>query len=161
MDGATDRLMALYPRIFFACHRRHVRDPRTGRLVSEHQAQILDHLDQVEPMTLSSLAEHMGVTPGTMSVGVDRLVRKGYVRRVRDRLDARRVNLRLSPAGARLRENRSVLDPAAVEALLAHLSTDEQERALEGLSILARAAGELMKRRAGAGRHSSAAGDSP
>src|SRR6186997_215820 len=103
--GATiTAVMTLYPRIYFACHSRHVRDPQSQRLLSRHQASILDHLDEVEPTTLNALAGHMGVTAATMSLGVDRLERKGYVVRLRDVADRRRVHLRLTSAGARVRE---------------------------------------------------------
>src|SRR5262245_30015393 len=105
------RLMALYPRIFFACHLEHVRDPRTRAKVSAHQASILDHLDEVAGTTLGDLARHMGVTPGTMCTHVDRLAARGYLRRDRDPQDARRAQLRLTAAGRALREAQSVLDP--------------------------------------------------
>src|SRR2546425_1403510 len=82
-SDAARQLMELYPRIYFACHTRHVRDPRTRRLLSAHQASILDHLDEREPLTLVDLARHMGVTPSTMSLHVERLVRRGYVSRLR------------------------------------------------------------------------------
>ena len=83
--GATiTAVMTLYPRIYFACHTRHVRDPQSQRLLSRHQASILDHLDEVEPTTVMDLAGHMGVTAATMSLAIDRLERKGYVVRLKD-----------------------------------------------------------------------------
>jgi DNA-binding MarR family transcriptional regulator len=145
---AARELMTLYPRIYFACHTRHVRDPQTDRLLSRHQASILDHLDEVEPTTLNDLARHMGVTPGTMSLAIDRLERKGYVLRMRDAVDRRRVHLRLTSAGVRVRQASSVLDPARVEALVARLSDEEREAAIAGLDLLARAAQLLMESRA-------------
>ena len=42
-------VLECYPQIYFACHRRHVRDSATRELLSAHQASILDHLDDVEP----------------------------------------------------------------------------------------------------------------
>ena len=122
--------MALYPRIYFACHTRHVRDPQTQRLLSRHQASILDHLDEIEPTTLNDLARHMGVTAGTMSLSIDRLERKGYVMRMRDAVDRRRVHLRLTTAGVRVRQASSVLDPARVEALVARLGDEERDAAI-------------------------------
>src|SRR5919202_6620573 len=118
MPRRTDvaQLLAAYPRIYLACHRRHVRDARTGALLSAHQASILDHLDAVDPTTLGDLAQHMGVTPGTMSVAVDRLVRGGYVTRTVDAADRRRVQLRLSQAGVRIKSASSVLHPDLVRA---------------------------------------------
>ena len=141
------RVLDAYPRIYFACHTRHVRDPETGADVSAHQASILDHLDEVEGMSVSDLAGHMGVTVATMSLAIDRLERKGYARRDRDPQDARRVLLRATPAGIRLREAKSVLDPVRVEQVLRHLSAADRESALEGLQLLARASEAHMKSR--------------
>jgi len=145
--GAAREVMALYPRIYFACHTRHVRDPQSGRLLSRHQASVLDHLDEIDPTTLNDLAGHMGVTAATMSLMVDRLERKGYVGRLRDTADRRRVHLRLTSAGVRIREASSVLDPNRVEALLARLTPVERNDALRGLGLLARAAQEQTQQR--------------
>jgi len=144
--GATiTAVMTLYPRIYFACHTRHVRDPQSQRLLSRHQASILDHLDEVEPTTVMDLAGHMGVTSPTMSLSIDRLERKGYVVRLKDAKDRRRVHVRLTTAGVRVREASSVLDPSRVETLVSRLSEAERTRAIEGLALLARA-GEEMSR---------------
>jgi len=140
--------MDLYPRIFFACHTRHVRDPESREVLSAHQASILDHLDDVEPTSLSDLAAHMGVTLSTMSLGVERLVRRGYVARSRDPKDGRRVRLRLTASGSRLRDAQSVLDVERVRALLGCLSPEQREEGLRGLALLASAATESMKQKA-------------
>jgi len=134
------QVLTLYPQIYFACHTRHVRDPQTQRLLSRHQASVLDHLDEIDPTTVNDLARHMGVTPATMSLAIDRLERKGYVARTRDGVDRRRVHVRLTSAGVRIREASSVLDPDRVEALLARLTDAEREAAIRGLALLATAA---------------------
>lgn len=144
-DGHVRALLDAYPRIFFACHTRHVRNPETGEDVSAHQASILDHLDEVDPMSMTDLAGHMGVTVATMSLAIDRLERKGYARRDRDPTDGRRVRLRATPAGVRLREAKSVLDPVRVEQVLAQLSPADRAAALEGLQLLARASDRQMR----------------
>jgi DNA-binding MarR family transcriptional regulator len=143
-DDAVQQVLDHYPRIFFACHTRHRRDPQTRRLLSQHQASILDHLDDVEPTNLMDLARHMGVTPSTMSLSVERLVRRRYVVRVRDPRDRRRLQLRLSPAGVRVKEAAQVLEPARVRGMLAQLAKEERAAALRGLALLARAAERYM-----------------
>jgi DNA-binding MarR family transcriptional regulator len=150
------RLMTLYPRIYFACHTRHVRDPQTQRLLSRTQASILDHLDEIDPTTLNDLARHMGVTPATMSLSIDRLERKGYAVRLRDAADRRRVHVRLTSAGVRVRSASSVLDPPRVEALLARLGEDDRIRAIAGLELLAKAAEGVMEATARARREDEA-----
>jgi DNA-binding MarR family transcriptional regulator len=144
-DRHVRALLDAYPRIYFACHTRHVRDPQTGDDVSAHQASILDHLDEIDPVSVTELAGHMGVTVATMSLAIDRLERRNYVRRARDPADGRRVLVRATPAGIRLREAKSVLDPVRVEQVLARLSSADREAALEGLRLLARASERHMR----------------
>lgn len=141
------RLMAFYPRIFFACHTRHVRDPKSGRTISDHQASILDHLDEIEPTGLNDLAAHMGVTPSTMCITVDRLIRGGYVKRGPDPRDGRRVALRITKSGARLRDKKTVLDRDLVARMLSRIGPTARREAIRGLEILARAADDFVKTR--------------
>jgi DNA-binding MarR family transcriptional regulator len=139
-------VLELYPRIYFACHTRHVRDPESGATLSAHQVSILDHLSATDATSLAQLAGHMGVTPSTMSLAVDRLEAGGYVRRARDRADARRLRLLLTPRGRRIREAHSVLDVKKVRAMLARLSDVERADAVRGLELLARAASRQLER---------------
>jgi DNA-binding MarR family transcriptional regulator len=151
LTGQAAQLMSLYPRIYFACHTRHVVDPKGNRVLSSHQASVLDHLDEIEPTGLLALAAHMGVTASTMSLMIDRLARGGYVIRERDAKDGRRVNLRLTKAGVRIKSEKSVLDPERVKTVLAQLTEEERKEAIHGLELLARASGQAMQQR-GAGR---------
>lgn len=144
--AGVEQLLRDYPRIFFACHARHVRDPGQGRELSRNQASILSHLDEVEPTSVSELADHMGVTLSTMSLSVKRLVRQGYVTRSRDPEDGRVVQLRLTEAGTRMREADQVLEPRLVKAVLGLLEPGEREAAMRGLTLLADAADELVRR---------------
>lgn len=144
VSPAVARVLRDYPRIYFACHQRHVPDPATGKLLSAHQAGILSHLDGVEATHLGELAAHLGVTLSTMSLHVDRLVRQGYVVRERDAADRRLLALRLTEDGLRMKQAQSVLEPARVAALLARLDGESRRAALDGLALLARAADEEM-----------------
>jgi DNA-binding MarR family transcriptional regulator len=136
--------LRLYPQIYFACHRRHVVDRKARRTLSLNQAGILDHLDSVEPSNLRSLARHMGVTASTMSLNVDRLERAGYVRRERDRRDARQIELRLTETGNRLKQQQKVLDPELAGSLLKRLKGPDRAKAINGLELLAMAATEMI-----------------
>jgi MarR family transcriptional regulator, organic hydroperoxide resistance regulator len=145
MQDAVRQLMVFYPQIYFACHTRHVRDQRSNTVLSAHQASVLDHLDEVEPTNLRTLAAHMGVTASTMSITVNRLVRQRYVVRRRVVQDARQIHLLLTKAGVRIKSEKSVLDPALVKSLLEQLGADERKQALHGLALLAQAAHKAMK----------------
>jgi DNA-binding MarR family transcriptional regulator len=145
VSAAAAALMRLYPRIYFACHTRHIRDPATDRTLSSHQVSVLDHLDTVEPTLVKDLAAHMGVTPSTMSLTLDRLEAGGYVRRRRDSKDSRKVGVLLTVAGERVRQASSVLDESLVESLFRQLSPADRERGVEALRLLADAAGRMSR----------------
>jgi DNA-binding MarR family transcriptional regulator len=141
----VETVLRCYPQIYFACHCRHVRDQKTQNVLSANQASILDHLDDVEATSMFELARHMGVTASTMSLTVDRLERDGYVRRDRSKQDARRVDLRLTPAGVRIKRQQKVLEPELIAAMLGRLDEKSRRKALSGLEVLAGAARELVE----------------
>ena len=138
--SAVQRVVDLVPRILYACRRLDARALSTGRSLSPQQALILDQLDAEVPTTLQALAAQMSVTAPTMSVAIGRLVREGYVRRNRDSIDGRRLDLTLSAAGVRVRKVTSSLDPRRVAALLGRLSATDRAAALRGLTALGEAA---------------------
>src|SRR6478672_4455272 len=137
MREEVETVLQCYPQIYFACHRRHVRDEQSKAVLSAHQASILDHLDDVDGTSLLELAKHMGVTASTMSLTVDRLERGGYVSRERSKADGRRVDLRLTASGVRIKRQQKVLEPELVQAMLARLDDRKRAQALRGLQLLA------------------------
>jgi DNA-binding MarR family transcriptional regulator len=144
MSPEVETVLRCYPQIYFACHKRHVRDPETQEVLSGHQASVLDHLDDVHPTPLFDLARHMGVTASTMSLTMDRLVRGGYVVRERSSEDRRRLDLRLTPAGLRIKKQQKVLEPELVASVLSRLDERKRKQALRGLELLAEASRAMI-----------------
>ncbi len=148
LEPAVQAVLTAYPTFHAACRRRHLPESPAGRRVSLHLAGILEHLDPRTPIAAGDLARRLQVTPATVSLQLARLIRHRLVARTRDPADARRVLLRLTGAGARVRGSRSLLDPERVRAALARLPAEERDAAVAGVRLLARAAAELP----GAGR---------
>lgn len=146
------RVLQSYPKIYLACHTRHLRDDETGKSLSPRLGSILDHLDTQPPLTLSSLAKHLDVTQSTISLQIDKLEGAGYVLRRRDIQDRRRVSVVLTPRGKRIKEQNSVLDRDLVREMISLLRPGDVEAALSGLDLLAEAADKLMNRRRLRGR---------
>lgn len=59
----------------------------------------LESIGLYDAKTMSETAATLGVTTGTLTVAVDRLVRKGYVQRHRDENDRRVVRVHLTRQG--------------------------------------------------------------
>ncbi len=126
-----------YRENFGLIHRevRRILAPR-GLLVSEAGALKLAAGSPVRP---SEVAERLGVTASAATQLVDRLERRGLLRRTRDPEDRRAVVLVLTPSGRRLfrataREVRAMLDGVAEE-----MSPDGRRALVRGAAELHRA----------------------
>ncbi|MBR6484370.1 MAG: MarR family transcriptional regulator [Clostridiales bacterium] len=59
----------------------------------------LDAIGPYEARTMTETASSLGITTGTLTVSIDRLVKKGYVTRKRDENDRRIVRISLTREG--------------------------------------------------------------
>jgi DNA-binding MarR family transcriptional regulator len=67
-----------------------------GMGVNRTDARCLDIVEQFGPVTAGRLAEGAGLTTGAVTAVIDRLVAKGYLRRVPDPDDRRRVMVEIT-----------------------------------------------------------------
>jgi MarR family transcriptional regulator, organic hydroperoxide resistance regulator len=138
------RLLEAYPAIYLACHRRHIRDDERGHVVTDSQASVLAHLHATRPVTLSTIARHLGIGCSAMSIAIAKLVRAGYVRRERAEKDGRAIHLTLTAAGVRITEQNTVLDEDLVRELFRMMRPSELDAALHGMELLAQYANALV-----------------
>lgn len=74
---------------------------------------------------MSDIASQLGVSSGTPTVTIDRLIKKGYVERYRDEEDRRQVFVRLSPKGQTAFNGIRELKNKIVERLFGVLPEDQ------------------------------------
>jgi DNA-binding MarR family transcriptional regulator len=129
-----------YPLIYFACHTRHVRRASTSTQLSATDSTLLAHLDEDDAVRPTVLARHLSVASSTLSAAIARLGALGYVIQRRDGKDARAIDLRLSAKGAAAMQASSVLESQRVARMLSKLRPAERKRALDGLTLLGKAA---------------------
>src|SRR5215216_2756911 len=142
-DDDVFEVQRLYPQIFVACHTDHVRAASTKWRISSQDASILVHLDRDSGLSPRALAAHLGVAPSTLSASIARLAELGYLTSEPNKTDRRKRELRLTTRGAEAIASTSVLNAERVRALLKKLKPAERKAALNGLSLLARAARRL------------------
>ena len=134
------RVQVAYPQIYFACHTRHVRRRSTATRLSATDSTLLAHLDEHDGVRPTKLAKHLGLAASTLSAAVARLASLGYVIQDRNGHDGRAIDLRLSAHGAAAMQASSVLDSVRVKRMLAKLSVADRKAALDGLTLLGKAA---------------------
>ena len=133
----------LYPQIFIACHKNHVRAASTKWKLSSHDSAILSHLNRERGSSPRSLAKHLGVAPSTLSASIKRLENLGYLTCDAPANDKRRREIRLTNHGQEAMSATSVLDRERVNAMLRKLKASDRREALKGLALLAQAARAL------------------
>jgi DNA-binding MarR family transcriptional regulator len=95
--------------------------------VSERELALLRALAKEGPMIMRALGGRFGVPVSTMTGLVDRMEKKGLVRRVRGRHDRRAIELEATPAGAlALREHARGLE-AIARGMLETLGDRDQQ----------------------------------
>ncbi len=67
--------------------------------LSPTDSKTLEVLERLGPLTAGQLVEHTGLASASVTALIDRLEQKGFVRRVRDPADRRRVIVELVPEG--------------------------------------------------------------
>jgi DNA-binding MarR family transcriptional regulator len=144
LEREVRAVQTYYPMIYLACHVRHQRASSTASRLSARDSSLLAHLDEHRPMSPAALAKHLSVRASTLSAGIARLARLGYLVATRDDRDRRRVELRLSAAGARAMSESSVLDAARLAKVLDQLTPRKRAEAIRGLGILAEACSRTL-----------------
>ena len=142
-DEDVFEVQRLYPQIYLACHKDHVRAASTKWRISSQDASILVHLDREQGMSPRALASHLGVAPSTLSAALSRLSELGYLTNEPGKTDRRKREIRLTARGAEAIASTSVLDAERVLALLKKLKPSERKAAVNGLALLAEGARRL------------------
>ena len=141
-----ERIQRAYPKIYLACHTRHVRAASTAYRLSARDSALLAHLSETSSVTPSQLAAHLGVRASTLSAAIQKLEKLGYLERTPSATDRRVVSLFLAPQGARAMAATSVLDVGRIASVLAKLKPREKDRAIAGLELLAYASMLVMSK---------------
>ncbi len=89
-----------------------------------------------EDKKMSEIANTLGVTFGTPTVTVDRLIKKGYVIRRRDKEDRRQVFISLSETGKDVFESIIIIRNILAEKIYGILSENERKALINILSSL-------------------------
>ena len=115
-----------------------------GMGVNRTDARCLDTIEQFGPITAGRLAEAAGLTTGAVTAVIDRLVAKGYLRRVADPTDRRRVMVEVTEA---LEERAGRYYGPLAELAFPFLSGYSNAE-LETIAGFLRASTEIVERRA-------------
>ena len=87
----------------------------------------IEAIGPYEARAMSETANCLGITTGTLTVAIDRLVRKGYVERNRDTKDRRVVRIHLTRRGKLAFRMHSKFHTLLVKRIMEPLNPEKQE----------------------------------
>ncbi|MCH4286123.1 MULTISPECIES: MarR family winged helix-turn-helix transcriptional regulator [Bacillota] len=107
-----------------------------GVKLSMTEVHILEAIQKSESNMMSAIAKRLMVTQGTLTVSTSKLVKKGYVERVKDEKDKRIVRLTLTDKAESIMQIHNQFHEAMIEKLLNELELDKEEELINSLKNL-------------------------
>lgn len=90
-----------------------------------NEIHVLEAISKVELSTMSHVAKKTGVTIGTLTTSINRLVKKGYVERTYDEHDRRKVILKNTKNAAKIVRLHNLFHEQMVNSMLKNFEDDE------------------------------------
>ena len=104
--------------------------------ITNNDMHVIEAIGQDAPRNMSAVARDLSVTVGTLTIAVNSLVKKGYVRRERSQKDRRVVLISLTDRGDRAYLHHQNFHEEMIRATLEGLSEEETAVLVKALSHL-------------------------
>jgi len=95
--------------------------------ISVNDMHIIEAVGIGSPKTMSTISKALGVTMGTLTIGINGLVKKGYVERNRSEKDRRIVYASLTNKGIAAYNHHMTFHKNMIESVMDDLSKEEAE----------------------------------
>lgn len=106
---------------------------KRGVELSMNEVHVLEAIKLVENATMGNVAKKLRVALGTLTTAIDVLVKKGYVKRKRDKDDRRRVLLALTEKSEDVLKIHTDFHNEMIDSIFTDLSIQEDDVLLKSL----------------------------
>lgn len=101
--------------------------------LSMTEVHILEAIEKSDSNMMSAIAKRLMVTQGTLSVSTAKLVKKGYINRVKDEKDKRIVRLTLSEKANDVLKIHEKFHTEMIDKVVDELEVDKDEKLMKSL----------------------------
>jgi DNA-binding MarR family transcriptional regulator len=108
----------------------------SNQSLSRTEMHVLENVQEAPDMTLTDIAEELGVTKATVSVTIARLERKGFLQKVRMEEDRRKKMLRLTEQGLFCYHKHRQFHVNMVNSILHEFRIEEHPHVIKSLGAL-------------------------
>ena len=106
------------------------------RDLSNNDMHVIEAVGLGEPKNMSAIAKVLSVTMGTLTIAMNSLVKKGYVKRTRGKEDRRVVYISLSEKGKGAYQHHEKFHRHMIDEILKDLTEEETEALMKSLTKL-------------------------
>ena len=96
----------------------------------------IDAVGDSDPKTMTEISRILKVTMGTLTTGVDKLIKKGYLVRKRTEEDKRIVLVELTEKGIKAKKMHDAFHQEMIDSVISHLDPTEEELLVQSLQKL-------------------------
>ncbi|MCX4267955.1 MAG: MarR family transcriptional regulator [Lachnospiraceae bacterium] len=104
--------------------------------ITNNDMHVMEAIGMEKPKNMSSVAKELSVTVGTLTIAVNSLVKKGYVKRNRSERDRRVVYISLTELGERAYLHHEQFHKDMVAAMVTKIPVEQMEVLMMGLRNL-------------------------
>ncbi len=104
--------------------------------ITTNDMHVIEAVGIKEPRNMTSVANTLGITVGTLTISINGLVKKGYVHRVRSDADRRVVLVSLTEKGEKAYHHHEKFHEDMIQSLLKDLSEEETKTLVSALTNL-------------------------
>ena len=104
--------------------------------ITNNDMHLIEAIGMNEPKNMSTIAREISVTVGTLTIAMNRLVKKGYVLRERGKEDRRVVYISLTERGRAAYVHHARFHKAMIDSISDELTSEEMELLIKTLTKL-------------------------
>ena len=104
--------------------------------ITNNDMHVIEAVGLGEPKNMSAIAKVLSVTMGTLTIAMNSLVKKGYVKRTRGKEDRRVVYISLSENGKGAYQHHEKFHRHMIDEILKDLTEEETEALMKSLTKL-------------------------
>lgn len=101
-----------------------------------HTLDVIHQTSLMENNTASNIAKILGITQGTLTINIDRLIAKGYVNKVKNVADRRVTYINLTQEGHAIRQKHENMHLRTIRNAIKYLSASEKVALMNAMNKL-------------------------
>ncbi|MGL5438989.1 MAG: MarR family winged helix-turn-helix transcriptional regulator [Filifactoraceae bacterium] len=104
--------------------------------LSMSEMHMIESVGKFNSGTISDIAGDLGITLPSVTISINKLIKKGYIEKIKSEIDARMVHVKLTHDGERVNSMHRYFHRKMTDAVIHEMSDDEKDAVYRGVKKL-------------------------